>query len=309
MPHPFLHTFSDMLMSEPACLAGSESGNPSGHEPFPAPGIAPGTVACRFNPAIQNFRSRVTQLLTLESHMVRAHSQSREALVHAGKMAVVGRMVASVNHEIRRPLTSMQLFMEHMRDLIVSDKREGMLETLELLEHATAQMVDLCHQLEASSRKMPLNRTRVPVRKAIEQAGATLSPKINTGGYDLHVQGGDHSAFADLDRLTLAIVNLLDNAMDATTGVTNKRIDIDVQEEGSEVVIRVRDHGPGIPAEVMERLFEAFFTTKPEGQGMGLGLALSSEVLAEMDGRLLVRNHPDGGAEFSIHLPIAGKPS
>lgn len=286
-----------------------KSGNPNGHAPVPAPGIAPGTIACKSNPAIQDFRARVTQLLSLQSRIEHAHHQSREALVHAGKMAVVGRMVASVNHEIKRPLTSMQLFMDHMRDLIVSGKRDEMLETLELLEHATAQLVDLSRQLEAASRKMPLNRTLVPVRKSIEQASSTLSPKINTGGYDLHVQGQSLYAFADLDRLTLAIVNLLDNAMDATAGTTNKRIDIDVQDNASEVVIRVRDHGPGIPAEVMERLFEAFYTTKPEGQGMGLGLALSSEVIAEMDGRLLVRNHPDGGAEFSIHLPIGGEPS
>ena len=69
----------------------------------------------------------------------------------------------------------------------------------------------------------------------------------------------------------------------------------------------VRDNGPGLSEEAFARLFEPFFTTKPAGQGLGLGLTLSAGILDEYGGTLVASNHPDGGACFTMVLPMAGK--
>lgn len=259
--------------------------------------------ANRFNHTIDKFLSNVTQLLTVESNTNLELSKSHEALVHAGKMAAVGRMVASVNHEIKRPLASMQLLVENTMDLVARGEAQAATDNLRMMLRAINQLSDLSRQLENFSRKAPLNRALISLQEAVAHTRSILNPKMKTRNHELRAQLNVDCAFADLDRLTLALVNLVDNAMDATVGNADKVIDIEAHQETSDVVIRVRDHGPGIPEEIMERLFEAFFTTKPQGQGLGLGLALSSEVISEMGGRLSVRNHPDGGAEFCIRLP------
>jgi C4-dicarboxylate-specific signal transduction histidine kinase len=94
----------------------------------------------------------------------------------------------------------------------------------------------------------------------------------------------------------------LANALDAVAGGADKRIEVEVREEGEQVVLTVRDHGPGLSEEALRHLFEPFFTTKPPGEGLGLGLALSADVIREMGGELSGRNHPEGGAEFTLRL-------
>jgi len=265
------------------------------------------TVAETRLPTLQQVRTNIARLLTIESETERERTRSREALVHAGKMAAVGRMVASVNHEIKRPLASMQLLLENARNQILRGDTLGALENIALLQRATAQLNELSRQLEAFSRKTPLNLTGVVLREVVAHARSVLSPKIRTGRHTVDVRVGEQRAIADFDRLTLALVNLIDNAMDACADCEDRRIEICAQHDGDTVVLRVRDHGPGIADGVLDRLFEAFFTTKAQGQGLGLGLALSSEVVDEMHGCLAAYNHPDGGAEFCIRLPAVGE--
>ncbi|RJF92114.1 sensor histidine kinase [Noviherbaspirillum saxi] len=257
------------------------------------------------NPTLQQFRSNVARLLNVESKAERERSRNHEALVHAGKMAAVGRLVANVNHEIKRPLASMHLLVENTLDLIERGETKAAAENLSMLLQATDQLAELSRQLEGFSRKTATNKMAVSVGQAVERARTILSPKIKTGQYRLQVQVIDQPVVADVDRLALAIVNLIDNAMDATANTEDKRIHVEAAQEGEFLAIRVRDHGPGIAPEAMEKLFEAFFTTKPAGKGIGLGLALSNEVITEMGGHLGARNHPDGGAEFVIQLPRA----
>jgi len=114
--------------------------------------------------------------------------------------------------------------------------------------------------------------------------------------------------WADTERLSLAIANLVFNAADAMEGGSDKRLWIGAARHGDRVVLSVRDNGPGLSAAVAERLFEPFFTTKPEGKGLGLGLAVSAESIAGMQGRITAGNAPQGGAEFTIELAV-GTPS
>jgi C4-dicarboxylate-specific signal transduction histidine kinase len=102
----------------------------------------------------------------------------------------------------------------------------------------------------------------------------------------------------------------LANALDAVAGGADKRIEVEVREEGEQVVLTVRDHGPGLSEEALRHLFEPFFTTKPPGEGLGLGLALSADVIREMGGELSGRNHPEGGAEFFIRFTsVSSRPA
>jgi two-component system C4-dicarboxylate transport sensor histidine kinase DctB len=98
------------------------------------------------------------------------------------------------------------------------------------------------------------------------------------------------------------LINLLGNALDATVGMTPPRISIEIETADSSVSFAVHDNGPGIPDDVLPRLFEPFFTTKEMGQGLGLGLAISSSIARDCGGTLVARNGPDGGALFVLTL-------
>jgi two-component system C4-dicarboxylate transport sensor histidine kinase DctB len=109
----------------------------------------------------------------------------------------------------------------------------------------------------------------------------------------------------DPQRLALALANLVFNAADALAGRDGARVSLraDIDIDGERLSLHVDDNGPGLPDAVREHLFEPFFTTRPEG--LGLGLTLSSEALAAMGGQLTASNRPGGGARFTIELPIA----
>ena len=102
-------------------------------------------------------------------------------------------------------------------------------------------------------------------------------------------------------RLEQVLINLLRNAIDATKSVDDPQVDI-LLTGGEQVVISVRDNGPGV--EDLDQLFEPFYTTKAPGDGVGLGLAISSGIVGDFGGRLTARNGTAGGAVFEVELPI-----
>jgi two-component system sensor histidine kinase HupT/HoxJ len=103
------------------------------------------------------------------------------------------------------------------------------------------------------------------------------------------------------------IVNLVQNAVDVVADLAEPRLDVKGAIEGSEAVVTVRDHGPGIAADAMARIFEPFFTTKKIGEGTGLGLYVSYGLAEELGGKLVAVNHGQGGAIFALHLPLKEK--
>ena len=109
-------------------------------------------------------------------------------------------------------------------------------------------------------------------------------------------------ALCDDLRLEQVLINLFGNALDATATCTPPRLSIDIEVAETTLSFAVRDNGPGIPDDVLPRLFEPFFTTKEMGQGLGLGLAISSSIARDCGGTLVARNAPDGGALFVLTL-------
>jgi two-component system sensor histidine kinase HupT/HoxJ len=99
------------------------------------------------------------------------------------------------------------------------------------------------------------------------------------------------------------VMNIVQNAADATRGGTAPALEISVEQLGNTIVVRFADNGPGIPVDNLVHLFDPFFTTKPVGQGTGLGLSISYGIVERHGGRLSAENRPQGGAVFSLSLP------
>ena len=251
---------------------------------------------------MRQLHANVAQLLEIEQHTTREKRKTKDELIHAAKMAAIGRMVAGVNHEIKRPLASMRLLAENSSELLAQGHASLVADNLQMLVRIMDQLDRLSRQLEGFSRKTPLKYEAVSLRDIIAGAVAIAAPQLQTSGGRVDAQVDDLRVFGDRDRLTLVLVNLVSNGLDAMTERDQRTIEIRAFEAGDEVVLSVRDHGTGLSAAVLEHLFEPFFTTKAPGKGLGMGLALSSEVVEEMGGKLSGRNHPGGGAQFSISL-------
>ncbi|HEY6917717.1 MAG TPA: ATP-binding protein, partial [Tabrizicola sp.] len=103
-------------------------------------------------------------------------------------------------------------------------------------------------------------------------------------------------------RLQQVLVNVLSNAADAVEGQADRRVELGARAEGDEVILTIRDHGPGVAPAIADRIFDPFFTTKQVGSGLGLGLSISYNIMKDFGGDLRVANHPDGGAVFTLVL-------
>ena len=109
--------------------------------------------------------------------------------------------------------------------------------------------------------------------------------------------------WCDPNRLEQVLLNLIGNAIDAMEGQSVQRLTLRGEREGDWVVIEVGDNGPGLRPELLDHLFEPFYTTKGPGAGLGLGLAISAGILRDLGGQLSAENAPDGGARFVVKLP------
>jgi two-component system C4-dicarboxylate transport sensor histidine kinase DctB len=119
------------------------------------------------------------------------------------------------------------------------------------------------------------------------------------------------TVLGDEVRLEQVLVNLIGNALDAIAGAPLRRIRITAGGDGRTIHLSIGDSGPGFAPEALPRLFTPFFTTKPPGQGLGLGLVVSKGIVEDMGGTLTLENRPDAetGARFILSLPSAEEPS
>jgi len=221
----------------------------------------------------------------------------RERLARSERLALVGQMLAQITHEVRNPLNAMSLNAELLTEEVSGEEGRAMLGTItseiRRLELLTARYLDL------SRRRDPTLTPAEPLalaRRVLEVEEEVL----RRAGVSATVSGEDGTVVdLDADAMSRALRNLVRNAVEAGAD----RVEIGVEQGEKEVRISVSDDGPGMSMDEAERVFEPFFTTK--AKGTGLGLAISRQELEEVGGQLLCSSGTDGGAAFTLVLPIA----
>ena len=230
--------------------------------------------------------------------------KAQDALIHAGKMAVLGQMSAGITHELNQPLAALRTLSDNARLLLANDRRDDVQKNLTLISQLTERMGKITGQLKAFARKTPLQLGRVSLRRALGNVQALLEQRLRTEQVVLtqDLAADDVEVWAEANRLEQVLVNLIVNALDAIKEASLRRVEVVVRERAGRVSIAVRDTGSGIAADFLPRLFEPFATTKEPGAGLGLGLAISTGIVVEFGGSLVAANLPGGGAEFTIDL-------
>ncbi len=258
-----------------------------------------------------DLQSANERLQTEVQERSRTEHELREAqseLVQASKLVALGQMAAGITHELNQPLSALRSFSDNTRVLIERREYDAAQENLEAIASLTDRMGKITGQLRLFAGRARRGDMQASVHRALDNtlmllrgrlAGIQVTTTFASGLDDVQV------ACEGL-RLEQVLINLVGNAIDAVVSASGEHaspsIWIDVDADDLWARIYVRDNGPGIAEAHMPRLFEPFFSTKEGGQGMGLGLAISSSIAQENGGQLVARNVPGGGAEFLVTL-------
>ncbi|MBF0592063.1 MAG: hypothetical protein HQL02_08240 [Nitrospirae bacterium] len=251
---------------------------------------------------LQEKTRRLSEIMEQKAREVR---KTQEQYMHTEKLASLGRMVAGVAHELNSPLTGIIIFAQLL--LKRTDNKQDK-DDLEVIIQQAEKCSNIIAVLLGYSRAIPSEKVDLDVNKTIESALNILQnqARFHNMGISKELNPDLPRIAGDPSQLEQVFINLLINAADALEGkgkvfIKSSRIS---EEDNDLVEIEFTDSGSGIPEGNLDTIFEPFFTTKPEGKGTGLGLAVSRGIIQKMGGRITVRNKPDAGASFLIHLPM-----
>ena len=228
---------------------------------------------------------------------------AEQTIAQSSKLAALGEMSAAISHELNQPLAAMKTYLAGARLLLQRERNDEALASFHRIDDLLERMGALTKQLKSYARKGDVAFEAIDTRAAISTALALMEPQLKSRSVNIIRTLPDEPVMIHGDRLRLeqVIINLLRNALDATKNATNPTIEI-LLAAGDIVSIQIRDNGEGI--DNLEELFEPFYTTKQPGDGVGLGLAISSGIVSDLGGRLIARNAFDGGAIFEVQLPV-----
>lgn len=237
--------------------------------------------------------------------------RAQTQMIQAEKLTSLGKLAAVVAHEINNPLSGILTYAKLLRKWIDrGDSLEGhsteMREALQLIEHESRRCGEIIRSLLTFAREQPLNISDFDVNGVVNQCIRLVEHKLDLAGIVPHLELGDElppirGDSGQIEQLLLALVM---NAIDAMPREGTLHI-VTASPDGESVVIRVEDDGTGIDPEILPRLFEPFATTKEEGKGVGLGLAISRAIVDRHHGRIEVQSALGRGTTFTITLPSA----
>jgi signal transduction histidine kinase len=245
-------------------------------------------------------------LLNLELDAERETLRAQQALAHAGKLAAVGQLASSLAHEISQPAAALMLLCDEARAELKAQRWPALAQCLREIEQQAERLRRLVGRMRDFSGDDPVKIEEVSLDQIAEEAHRLLRPKLREAGVACKVEVPALIAMTDRERVILALVNLINNAVDAMRGQRSPAPEVRIvaqQHDSGEVRLSVLDNGPGLSDEVKTKVFQPFFTTKAAGQGLGLGLTITRQALTDLGARLLADNAEGGGARFTVCLP------
>lgn len=261
-----------------------------------------------------SFQELAAGLQEMESHVSllveRVQQQELEAL-HREQLAALGQIAAGLAHELRNPLMPIKMLVQDALDR--PDGAGLQRESLNVIAREVTRLESSLQDFLDFARPPAIEKATVDLRSLIEQTIELVASRAAAQSVTVISQLPDHSINAPVDvvRLRQVLLNLLLNALDelASGGTITVSLTVDSATNTTTrfALITIRDNGPGFTAEILDRLFQPFASTKETGTG--LGLSICERMIAAHDGRITARNHPEGGAEVTVALPIASGPS
>jgi PAS domain S-box-containing protein len=244
----------------------------------------------------------LTERTAMETEMAR----QREIMHQSEKMSALGQLLASVSHELNNPLSVVVgqalLLQETAADKTVAARAER-------IGAAADRCARIVKTFLAMARQQPTESLAVNANELVEAALEVTAYALRASDVEISLSLARNlpPVMADPDQLTQVFTNLLVNAEQALRDWQTPRklrITTRLTRQGDELLVKIKDNGPGVPDEIRRRIFDPFFTTKEVGTGTGIGLSLCHRVLEAHSGRIKVETTPGGGATFVVRMPV-----
>lgn len=258
---------------------------------------------------------RTAQLREVNEHLMdemderqraeaRLHTMQDE-LVQASKLALLGQVAAGVAHEINQPVSAIRAYADNASEFLRRNDASSVAENLGTIASLTERIGHITGELRAFSRKAGASVGPTSLKDALEGALLLVGPRARRQGVALQWPPEDQDVMVRANRIRLeqVLVNLLQNALESLEGRPDGRVIVALEDLGATVQVHVNDNGPGLSADAHARLFTPFFTSKPEG--LGLGLVICRDIVTEFGGELRAV-HPSDPGFPSPHGPQVG---
>jgi two-component system, NtrC family, sensor histidine kinase HydH len=259
---------------------------------------SPAVAPCDADPVVA-LSSMINELEPGIDRLIEQRQQREREVMRADQLAMVGQVAAGFAHEIRNPLTAVKL-------LVQTARKEGGTslgtEDLEVIEHEIRRMERSLQRFLDFARPPRPERRPLDLRLVVGRVLTLLQTRATRQSVTFVYRRPEFPIIveADEDQIQQLILNLVMNALDAMSSGGNLECQMEQQDIGF-VELRVSDTGPGIPVDLLPRLFDPFISTKETG--IGLGLAVSFRIAENHGGRLSAENLSAGGARFIVRLP------
>lgn len=264
------------------------------------------------NLALKRAMERYTSRKTLKEYakFLEKENINQAKLMHRDKLTSLGRLSASVVHEINNPMAGILNYARLMIRMLKSgdldaDTRKKFIAHLELVESEAQRISTIVSSLLTFSRKTDFTITDVSMDELVERSVVLARHRLELSGIDLDVrmERGIPSFKGDFNALQQCIINLVFNGIDSMPQGGHLEIIASSKEQTGFVSLEIKDSGSGIDPGALEQIYEPFFTTKNEGHGVGLGLSIVFGIMERHGGSVDVQSTPGRGSSFVLRIP------
>jgi two-component system, NtrC family, sensor kinase len=277
-----------------------------------------GMLADSFNVMSLQMRAANEEILawahTLEDRVEEKTRELRRAdneVLHVETMASVGKMAAVVAHEINNPLSGILTYSRLLKkwvdnDTVSHEKKQEAQQCLDLISSESRRCGELVKNLLTFSRQSPMNVQPTDLNRVVEQCTMLIRHNLEIGAIELHSNLAPALPRLQCDptQIEQVLLAVIVNAADAMPKGGNLWVESRLSVDGSHVVLTIRDDGSGISPDVLPKIFEPFVTTKENGRGTGLGLAVSRGIVERHSGQITVDSEVGKGTTVTITLPV-----
>lgn len=224
-------------------------------------------------------------------------------LVQSEKLASLGQLVGGAAHELNNPLTAMLGYSELLTATPLNGEQRSLAQKI---EHQIRRTRTLVSSLLSFAKQVPAEKTSLDINAMVQTAVKLYPPQLRTASVQVHTHLAKDlpRVMGDSNQLLQVCLHITNNALHAMAE-TGGSLTVSTRAVDNMVVIEFMDNGPGL--QEPDRVFDPFYTTRPVGQGAGLGLSVCYGIIQEHQGKIRCQNRPEGGARFLIELPVAAR--
>ncbi|ABV14922.1 TPA: sensor histidine kinase [Citrobacter koseri] len=249
---------------------------------------------------LESINKKLVQEMKERSQAEQVLQLTRSELAESSKLAALGQMATEIAHEQNQPLAALHALTDNARIMLTKGMYSQVDQNLKYTISVIERMTQLISELKAFASRHRVPKGSADVIKVMYRAIELLNHSMEKNHVERRIKASSTPLFVGCDELGLEQIfsNLISNALDAMENGANKRLDIALCRVDQQIIITLKDTGPGFSPQAIDRIFEPFFTTKR--RGMGLGLAIVSEIVRNSNGTIRADNHPEGGAMITL---------